>query len=73
MHLLIYDCYMHILMIKISSEFQAQVLAGEIKVSGFNWPIFCYDELKYDLSNPKQGLLQGYLLLCVYCHIFTGP
>ena len=63
---------MHLLMTKIQSEFQARVLAGEINVSGFNWLVFCYDESKYDLSKLKQGLLQGYLLLRIYCHIFTG-
>ena len=60
-------------MTKIQSEFRARVLAGEINVSGFNWPVFCYDESKYDPRKPKQGLLQGYLLLRIYCHIFTGP
>ncbi|KAF8314655.1 hypothetical protein F5887DRAFT_834557, partial [Amanita rubescens] len=36
-------------------------------------PVFCYDESKYDPENPKEGLFQGYFLLRVYRHIFSGP
>ncbi len=66
-----YCAYMQWLM--MSRAFQAHVLAGDININAFDWPIFCYDESKYDPQNPKQGLLQGHFLLCVYCHIFTGP
>lgn len=56
----------------VSRAFRAQVMAGDIKIASFNWPVFCYDESKFDSGNPKQGLLQGKLLLRVYRHIFTG-
>lgn len=56
-----------------SRGFRARVLAGEIRIASFDWPVFCYDESKFDPMNPKQGLFQGYLLLRVYRHIFTGP
>ena len=66
-----YICF--VLPLITSREFRAQVLAGDIGISGFDWPVFCYDESKYDPSNPNKGLLKGYVLLCVYRHIFTGP
>ena len=57
----------------MSRAFRAHVSAGDININAFSWPIFCYDESKYDPQNPKQGLLQGHFLLRVYRHIFTGP
>jgi len=53
--------------------FCAHVLAGDININAFDWPVFCYEESKYDPENPKQGLLQGHLLLRVYHHVFSGP
>ena len=53
--------------------FRAHVLAGDININSFDWPVFCYDKSKYDPENPKQGLFQGYFLLRVYRHIFSGP
>ena len=56
-----------------SRAFWAHVLAGNININSFEWPVFCYDKSKYDPENPKQGLFQGYFLLHIYWHIFSGP
>jgi hypothetical protein len=38
-----------------------------------DYPTFLYDESQYNLLNPLSGLFKGHVLLCGYCHIFTGP
>ena len=47
----------------MSRAFWAHVLAGNININSFDWPVFCYDKSKYDPENPKQRLFQGYFLL----------
>ncbi|KAK2467955.1 hypothetical protein APHAL10511_000250 [Amanita phalloides] len=38
-----------------------------------DYPMFLYDESKYDPRNVYSGLFQGQLLLKFYRHVFTGP
>jgi hypothetical protein len=53
--------------------FKESVQAGTtiIKVSSF--PMFLYDESKYNCNNIHSSLFQGYLLLRFYRHVMTGP
>ncbi|KAJ3550552.1 hypothetical protein NMY22_g398 [Coprinellus aureogranulatus] len=54
-------------------EIQKQLKAGEIVVSGDNWPIFLYRDHTVNLDNPWEGLFQGTLLVSAYKHVFTCP
>jgi hypothetical protein len=47
---------------------------GSIQLTDEDFPSFLYkSETLYDEDNEDIGLFHGYLLVHVYCSIFTGP
>lgn len=47
---------------------------GSIPITDEDFPSFVYEsETLYDEDNEDIGLFRGYLLVCVYRFIFTGP
>lgn len=55
------------------SLFRSLVLQGKREITAVDWPVFCYNESKYDPTDPLKGLFEGPLLLRYWRHIFTGP
>ncbi|KAG6851912.1 hypothetical protein C0991_005040, partial [Blastosporella zonata] len=43
------------------------------EITAGDWPSFLYDTTIHNPDNVMEGFLRGYLLLCVYRHIFTSP
>jgi hypothetical protein len=39
--------------------------SGELVVTGDMWPLFLYEDFKYDPENPWDGLLRSALLISV--------
>jgi hypothetical protein len=56
-----------------NSLFRSLVLQGKRDITAVDWPVFCYDDSKYDPTDPLKGLFEGPLLLRYWRHIFTGP
>ena len=47
---------------------------GSMQITEEFFPSFLYKtDMLYDKDNEDLGLFCGYLLVCVYRHIFTGP
>lgn len=53
--------------------FRARVQSGKRPIKASNYPMFLYDESKYNPDDVYSGLFQGPLLLKFYRHVFTGP
>ncbi|RXW14922.1 hypothetical protein EST38_g10930 [Candolleomyces aberdarensis] len=47
--------------------------SGEIIPLPEQWPIFLYQGLNYNASDPWEGLLKGHLLVMGFKHVFTSP
>ena len=54
-------------------RFKEDVQSGTTIIKASSFPMFLYDEAKYDRNNIYSGLFQGYLLLRFYRHVLTGP
>ena len=51
-----------------------RVADGSIQITDEDFPSFLYEsETLYDEDNEDIGLFHGYILVRVYCSIFTGP
>ncbi|KAJ2925451.1 hypothetical protein H1R20_g11642, partial [Candolleomyces eurysporus] len=46
---------------------------GEIIPTPGQWPIFLYEDLKFNPADPWEGLLKGHLVVQAYKHIFVSP
>jgi hypothetical protein len=56
------------------SLFMDGIEDGSIQITEEYFPSFLYEtDTLYDEDNEYLGLFQGYLLVRVYRHIFTGP
>ena len=42
-----------------------KLASGQIAVSGDQWPMLVYENLKYDHDDPWNGLFRSHLLVCV--------
>ncbi|TEB11984.1 hypothetical protein FA13DRAFT_1590684, partial [Coprinellus micaceus] len=54
-------------------QIKKQLRGKEIVVAGSNWPIFVYQNEKFDPECPWKGLFRNQLLILAYKHIFTSP
>ncbi|KAG6839305.1 hypothetical protein C0991_004023, partial [Blastosporella zonata] len=52
--------------------FMDRVSEGKYKPLTKHWPSFLYDTDEYDPNDPTKGFMRGFLLVRVYCHIFSG-
>ena len=56
---------------------RAGFLSGIYPISGFDMPVFLYEDYTYDPEDPEEGLFRGAFLVCVspfyllYCHVLT--
>jgi hypothetical protein len=44
---------------------KAKLKSGEMYVRGDQWPLFLYDDCRFDAENPWKGLLRNQLLILV--------
>ncbi|KAF8233407.1 hypothetical protein L208DRAFT_1557083 [Tricholoma matsutake] len=56
-----------------NAEIKAKLKSGEMYVRGDQWPVFLYDDNKFDPENPWKGLLCNHILVLAYKHVFTLP
>lgn len=54
-------------------RFREDVQSGDKAIKASSFPMFLYDEAKFDPNNLYSGLFQGPLLLKFYRHVFTRP
>lgn len=55
-------------------DFLDRVEDGTIEIADEDFPFFFYESDRvYDNKNKDMGLFQGFLLVQVFRHIFTGP
>ncbi|KAH6909842.1 hypothetical protein BKA70DRAFT_1102178 [Coprinopsis sp. MPI-PUGE-AT-0042] len=55
------------------SSVREQLRSGELVPPGDQWPIFLFENHKYDPEDPWRGLLRGPLLVNAFKYIFTSP
>ncbi|KAG6906158.1 hypothetical protein DXG01_015548 [Tephrocybe rancida] len=46
---------------------------GLLIVAGHSWPLFLYENSKYDPEKPWDGLLKGKILITAFKHVFIAP
>jgi hypothetical protein len=47
------------------SSMRAAFNNGNMKIRGFDMPVFLYDDYAYNPEDPEEGLFQGPFLVCV--------
>ncbi|TFK17409.1 hypothetical protein FA15DRAFT_605120, partial [Coprinopsis marcescibilis] len=47
--------------------------SGQLVPRGNQWPLFLYQDHKFDPEDPWKGLLRRYLLIKAFKHVFTSP
>ncbi|TFK27541.1 hypothetical protein FA15DRAFT_560127, partial [Coprinopsis marcescibilis] len=52
---------------------KSQLKDKELVMTGAHWPLFLYQNEKYDPEEPWRGLCKGFLLVKAFKHIFTSP
>ncbi|KAH6909687.1 hypothetical protein BKA70DRAFT_1102440, partial [Coprinopsis sp. MPI-PUGE-AT-0042] len=55
------------------SSVRERLRSGELVPAGDQWPIFLFQDHKYDPEDPWEGLLRGPLLINAFKYIFTSP
>ncbi|TEB25376.1 hypothetical protein FA13DRAFT_1637455, partial [Coprinellus micaceus] len=54
-------------------EIRQQLRNKELTVSGSHWPIFLYQNERFNQDDPWQGLFRSKILVSGFKHIFTSP
>lgn len=57
----------------ITYRIKAKLKSGEMYVRGDQWPVFLYDDNKFDPENPWKGLLCNHILVLVSFALMLSP
>ncbi|KAG6906178.1 hypothetical protein DXG01_015411 [Tephrocybe rancida] len=56
-----------------NEEIKTKLRNQEINTVGDQWPMFLFEDSRYDPDDPWKGLFRSHLLVTAYKYIFTSP